>query len=203
MKHNYIDRYARLDSPVHRIRSEYKLAAAVGLVVATVAVPFPFTPYYAPVALLLFVITGLSGIPVSFLVRRLLLLQPVVAGVVVLAFFRPDGWTIAARIALKSNICLTTMLLLANTTPFSGLLSVLTRLHVPGLLVTVLSLMYRYVFLLIDQGERMMRARRSRTFVRRRLSWMTGAGIIAQLFIRSTERAERVFAAMTARGWRS
>lgn len=202
MRHNYIDRYARLDSPVHRIRPDVKLAAALGLVLATVAVPFSLTAYFVAAALFLILIVALSRVPVGFVVRRLLLLQPFVAGVVVLAFFRPDGWTVAARVVLKSNICLLTMLLLANTTPFSALLGVLTRFRAPGLLVTVLSLMYRYVFLLVDQGERMMRARRSRTFVRRRLSWMTGAGIVAHLFIRSTERAERVYAAMTARGWR-
>lgn len=203
MKHNYLDRYARLDSPIHRIPAGYKAGAALALVLATVAAPFPLAWYYAPAALLLVLVIVLSRIPAGFLARRLLLLQPFVAGVLVLAFFRPDGWTVAARVAIKSNICLTTMLLLANTTPFSALLALLARLRVPGLLVTVLSLMYRYVFLLVDQGERMARARRSRTFVRRRLSWMTGAGIIAQLFIRSTERAERVYAAMTARGWRS
>lgn len=203
MKHNYLDRYARLDSPIHRIPAGYKAGAALALVLATVAAPFPLAWYYAPAVLLLVLVIVLSRIPAGFLARRLLLLQLFVAGVLVLAFFRPDGWTIAARVAIKSNICLTTMLLLANTTPFSALLALLARLRVPGLLVTVLSLMYRYVFLLVDQGERMARARRSRTFIRRRPSWMTGAGIIAQLFIRSTERAERVYAAMTARGWRS
>ena len=202
MRHNYIDRYARLDSPVHRIPAGVKLGAAICIVVATVAAPYPFALYYVLVGALLCVSAGLSKIPVWFLVRRLLLLQPFVAGVLLLALFRPDAWTVAVRVAVKSNICLTTMVLLANTTTFGAILGVLTRLRFPSLLVTVLSLMYRYVYLLIDQAERMTRARRSRTFVRGRVSWRTGAGIIGQLFIRSTERAERVYAAMTARGWR-
>ncbi|HTY59023.1 MAG TPA: energy-coupling factor transporter transmembrane component T, partial [Bacteroidota bacterium] len=72
----------------------------------------------------------------------------------------------------------------------------------PALLVTILALMYRYVFLLIDQAERMTRARASRTFmVRRTGRWKLAAGIVSQLFVRSTERAERIYAAMTARGW--
>jgi cobalt/nickel transport system permease protein len=179
-----------------------KLAFAVCLVIGTVAAPYPLASLYGAIALFLLMVLLVSRIPVAFVVRRLLMLQPFVAGVMLLAVVRPEGWAVAARIAVKSNLCLTTMVLLANTTPFASLIGVLVRLRVPRLLITILSLMYRYIFVLIDQAERMSRARRSRTFVRRRGSWKGGAGIIGQLFIRSTERAERVYAAMTARGWR-
>ena len=202
MKHNYIDRYARLDSPIHRLPAGFKLCFAVCLVIVTVAAAYPLDLYYAAVALFLSFIVAVSRIPPAFIARRLLTLQPLIAGVMLLALVRPGAWTIATRIAVKSNLCLMTMILLANTTPFAGLIGVLSRLRVPRLMITILSLMYRYVFLLVDQAERMSRARKSRTFVRRRRSWTAGAGIIAQLFIRSTERAERVYAAMTARGWR-
>jgi cobalt/nickel transport system permease protein len=95
------------------------------------------------------------------------------------------------------------MMLLTNTTPFADVLGVLRRVGTPGLLVTVLALMYRYLFVLIDEAERMQRARRSRTFTpRRHRVWKSWSTVIGQLFVRSTERAERIYAAMTARGWR-
>jgi cobalt/nickel transport system permease protein len=48
----------------------------------------------------------------------------------------------------------------------------------------------------------MRRARASRTFNQGRLrAWGTLATVIGQLFVRSTERAERIYAAMIARGW--
>jgi energy-coupling factor transporter transmembrane protein EcfT len=50
----------------------------------------------------------------------------------------------------------------------------------------------------------MVRARRSRTFSRDRASvWRSSASVIAQLFVRSSERAERIYAAMCARGWKT
>jgi cobalt/nickel transport system permease protein len=65
------------------------------------------------------------------------------------------------------------------------------------------ALMYRYIFVLIDETQRMRRARLSRTFEKRRApSWRSASAVIGQLFVRSTERAERIFAAMSARGWR-
>jgi cobalt/nickel transport system permease protein len=95
------------------------------------------------------------------------------------------------------------MILLANTTPFAEILRVLRQLRVPDIFITTLALMYRYLFVLADEAERMKRARQSRTFTHRRwLTWKTLATVIGQLFVRSTERAERIYAAMCARGWR-
>jgi cobalt/nickel transport system permease protein len=203
MRHEYIDRYARLDSPVHRLPPALKLAVALALVISTVIVPISAVMYFAACAFLLFSVIFLARLPVRFVALRLLTLEPLAAGVAILALMQHDGLFMLIRILVKSNLCLLTMVVLSNTTPFAGILGVLRSLRVPPLLITVLALMYRYVFLLIDQSERMTRARKSRTFAPRRGSrWKTAAGIVGQLFIRSTERAERIYAAMSARGWR-
>ncbi len=203
MKHDYIDRYARLDSPVHRLPAALKLALALALVISTVIVPMSAPLYFVACALFLVCVIFLGRLPLRFVAVRLLTLEPLVAGVAILALMQHDGLLMLIRILVRSNLCLLAMVLLSNTTPFAGILDVLRSLRVPSLLVTVLALMYRYVFLLIDQSERMSRARASRTFAPRRGSrWKTAAGIVGQLFVRSTERAERIYAAMTARGWR-
>jgi cobalt/nickel transport system permease protein len=100
-------------------------------------------------------------------------------------------------------LCLFTVILVSNTTPFNEVLRVLRRVRVPGLLVTTVALMHRYLFVLVDESERMRRARASRTFARgRRFRWQTLATVIGQLFIRASERAERIYDAMCARGWK-
>lgn len=203
MRHDYIDRYARLDSPVHRLPAALKLGVAFALVVSTAAVPISCAAYFAGCALFLAAVMFAARLPAAFVGVRLLSLEPLAAGVALLSLVQHDGLSILIRILVKSNICLLAMVLLSNTTPFADILAVLRTLRVPPLLITVLALMYRYVFLLIDQSERMLRARRSRTFSRRRgKRWKTAAGIVGHLFIRSTERAERIYSAMTARGWR-
>ena len=76
-------------------------------------------------------------------------------------------------------------------------------MRVPGLLITTIALMHRYLFVLADEAERMRRARASRTFTRdRRARWQTLSTVVGQLFVRASERAERIYDAMCARGWK-
>jgi len=145
----------------------------------------------------------LSRIPWKFVVIRLLLLEPFVLGIAIMALLQPDGWIIFLTVVVKSTLCLLTIILLSNTTPFAELLNTLRRIGLPRLLVTILALMYRYIIVLIDEAERLNRARESRTFRESRLhKWHSLASLVGQLFVRSTERAERIFAAMLARGWK-
>jgi cobalt/nickel transport system permease protein len=195
------DPYSRSDSPIHRLPAALKLVVALLLVVLLVL----FAPgwWLLCAAAGLVVVAGLSRIPPAFLARRLVLLEPLVLGVAVLALLQPGGLRVFATILIKSTLCLFTMILLANTTPFAELLGVLRRVRFPALLITTLALMYRYLFVLVDEAERMRRARASRTFTRRRFAvWKSLGTVIGQLFVRSTERAERIYAAMCARGWK-
>jgi cobalt/nickel transport system permease protein len=198
-----LDTYSRIESPVHRLPASLKLAAAVALVLATILLPRAQWPGFVVIAVALAVVAALSRIPAAFLSKRLLLLEPFVIGVALLALFQPRGWAVFLTLLVRTNLCLLTMILLSNTTPFSEVLRVLKRLRVPAILITTLALMYRYLFVLVEETARMRRARASRTFTRRRgAAWQSLATIISQLFIRSTERAERIYAAMCARGWR-
>lgn len=199
MRHDFLDRYSRLDSPIHRLPAAVKLTGALVLLVATISTRAALVP----VAVVLIVVATMSRVPTGFLLKRLLLLEPLALGVALLALFQPDGGRIFALLVTRSTLCLLTMILLSNTTPFSEVLRVLRRLRVPALLITTLALMYRYLFVLLDEADRMKRARTSRSFARqRRFGWKTMATVAGQLFIRSTERAERIYEAMSARGWR-
>ena len=191
------------DSALARLRAEIKLGAALALILITVLAPSQWHAwYYAAGAVLLGVLLA-SRVPLLFLLKRLLWLSPLVLGVAVVNAWQPalrGGWGV---VAARSAICLVTVLLLSNTTPFSQILRVLKKLRVPGLLITTLTLMHRYLFVMVEEAERMRRARASRTFSHhRRRRWHTLSTVVGQLFVRSSERAERIFDAMCARGWR-
>jgi len=179
-----------------------KLAAALALVTATAFLPRLAWAELAAIVALLLAAAAASRIPWRFLARRILWLEPFVLGVASLGLFQPGGLELFPFLLAKSTACLFAMLLLANTTSFAEILRVLRIAHVPALLVTTLSLMYRYLFVLVDEAGRMKRGRASRTFEpQRRRTWQTMATVASQLFIRSTERADRIWAAMCARGW--
>jgi len=203
MRHDFLDRYSRIDSPVHRLPAAIKLLAALAAVLATVAAP-PSMPWLmAPTAIFLLAAAAVSRLPWRFLAVRMLTLEPLVCGVAAMALFQPGGWRLMLILVAKCSLCLFAVVLLSNTTAFSDLLRVLKAVRVPGLLVTTMALAYRYLFVLVDEAQRMKRARLSRTFVSGRAgAWRAAATVIGQLFARATERAERIYAAMCARGWR-
>jgi cobalt/nickel transport system permease protein len=203
MRHDFLDRYSRRDSPIHRLRAAVKLVVALVVVVCVLLLPPSRPILLGAAAACALVVAALSRIPWGFFVRRLIVLEPFVLGVALLALFQPGGWPLFLFLVAKCTLCLLVMVLLSSTTRFSDLLRVLRAARMPALLVTTLSLMYRYLFVLADEAQRMKRARTSRTFAPRRTrAWHTLATVVSQLFVRSSERAERIYAAMCARGWR-
>ncbi len=202
MHHDFIDRYSRLASPVHGIPVGIKTAVAFIVIGIIVLSPGTWIYLYTGIALILFVVSAASTIPPGFLARRILFFEPFVIVIAGLAALQPGGVAKFLTIVVKSTLSLLTVLLLANTTPFHKLIELFRRLRFPSVMVTILALMYRYLFVLIDEVERIGRARRSRTFVRKRgRTWFLLGTVLGQLFVRSTERAERIYAAMCARGW--
>jgi cobalt/nickel transport system permease protein len=200
---DFLDRWSRLDSPVHRLPAGVKLVGALVTVVAVVALPRGSWASFIAIAMLLAGVTAVSRIPVRFIAWRLATLEPLALGAAGLAFFQPDGGLIFATLMAKTTLCLFTAILLSNTTSFSALLAVMRRARVPALLLSTVALMYRYLFVLTDEAQRMRRARLSRTFRPGRWwTWRILGTVIGQLFVRSTERAERIYAAMAARGWK-
>lgn len=203
MRHDFLDRYSRLDSPVHRLPTIVKLIGSLAIIAASVSVSFSHEWFFGVTAGLLLILSAFTNIPWRFIFGRLILLEPFALGIALMALFQENGGMVFLSILVKSTLCLFTAILFSNTTPFASLLQTLKRFGMPQLLVSVLALMYRYLFVLIDEAERLNRARESRTFTASRVrKWRALASLIGQLFVRSTERAERIYAAMTARGWK-
>jgi cobalt/nickel transport system permease protein len=112
------------------------------------------------------------------------------------------GLRLYATIVLKAYLSLAYVVLLLATTPFRSLLRALAWYRVPRFLLSLLSFTYRFIFLLVEEIERLERAWAARYFGRRRAAQFATLGAaVAALFARSYERAERVWAAMLSRGY--
>jgi cobalt/nickel transport system permease protein len=189
--------------PLHRLPAGAKLGAVLALILAVVWLPRSHWPWLWAVLAGLAAAAWFSRLPWLFLLKRLLLLEPFVLGVAGLILFQPDG---AAKFALalaRTNLCLLATLLLSQTTRFSDILAVLRRLRIPWLFITTLALMHRYLFVLADESERMRRARAGRTFTTgSQFQWQSLSSVVGLLFVRASERAERIYDAMCARGWK-
>ena len=208
MRLDFLERYSLDDGPLHRLSPRVKLVATLAFVVAVVATPVGWWRAMALEGLVLAFVAGLSGVPTGELFRRWLAFAPLVGFLgVMVGLSHPTRAElglagVAAAIAAKNSLAILAMLLLANVTPFPRLLDGLRRLGVPAVLVATLHFMYRYLHVLADEADRMVKARRSRSFRRAgRLDWGLLTGLLGVLFLRAMERGERVHAAMLARGW--
>lgn len=108
------------------------------------------------------------------------------------------GLEIALRILGGMGV----LLFFSLTTPLPELLRAARFFRAPPVLVELALIMYRYIFLLLEEGIRIRSAQRSRLgYVGLRSSLRSGGTLGGMLVLRSYDRAERSFAAMRCRGY--
>ena len=207
MQLKLIDTATHGRSVVHRLDPAWKIVAATILLLVTIAVPRSWWPAYVVLGFLIVGIYRLSNLPVGRLVKRLMIALPLVimvAAGVPLSQGLAGGYAVAVQIAVRALLALGITLTLLATTPYEKLLAGLERLKVPRILVLVLAFMFRYMFVLASELGRMRQAKAARTYESSSWSEFQLLGHFAgALFVRAFERAERVYAAMCARGWNS
>jgi cobalt/nickel transport system permease protein len=208
MRLEFLERYSEGDGPLHRLDARIKLVATLAYVVAVVATPIGWSRLLAAEGLLLAFLLGLSGVPPrALLVRWLGFIVLVAFLAVVIAQSHPARAefgvpAVVLTIAAKNSLAFLAMLTLVNVTPVRNVIVAMRRLGVPRTLAATLQFMYRYLYVLGDELDRMVKARRARSFRRAgRLDWGLLTGLIGILFLRAFERGERVHSAMLARGW--
>ncbi|MGH8969958.1 MAG: cobalt ECF transporter T component CbiQ [Actinomycetes bacterium] len=207
--------YRQGDSPVHRLPPYVKLVATFAFVVAVVATPrAAFWAFGVHAALLLLAIRA-AGLRAGTVARRMVVELPFVAFAVILPFVatgpRVDvaglslsepGLLGAWNIMAKGTLGVVATIVLSATTELRSLVASLQRLHVPQMLVQIMTFMIRYADVVGDEMRRMHVARQSRGFAPRDVRHLkVVARSAGALFIRAFERGERVYLAMVSRGY--
>lgn len=163
-----------------------------------------------------------AGVPARAFYRRMLvpMLLATVALVTQLFWFQqgatlvafslgPVGISVTAgglwrglEIALRILGGMGVLLVFSLTTPLPELLRSARFFRSPPVLVELALIMYRYIFLLLEEGLRIRSAQRSRLgYVDLRSALRSGGTLGGMLVLRSYDRAERSFAAMRCRGY--
>ena len=221
MKHAFLDKYSDRDSFIHRLDPRTKLATAL-LFILAVALTLPaMWPAFAVYFFIIAILVLLSRVPILYVLKRSLMIMPFVLLIAIFIPFFKEGevagsyniwlWQVSVthsglqvlwNILAKAWLSILSLILLTSTTKIAELLKGLEQLHMPRVMVMILSFMYRYIFVLVDEVMRMRQARDSRNLGRSRLWQLRTIGnMVGTLFIRSYERGERVYAAMLARGF--
>jgi len=218
---DFLERYIQGTSLVHRLDPRLKLVATLAFVLVATSLPVRAWPAFVLLAFLALGAVLAARIPLGVALRRSSIALPF-AGVVALSlpFTRAgqtlwswpalglsvtdEGLILFAAVLVKSWLSVLVSGLLIATTPFPQMIQAMRRLRLPAILTTILSFMYRYLFILVDEAGRLTTARAARSAGHGRTVWWRArvlGRMVGSLFIRSYERSERIYAAMLSRGF--
>jgi cobalt/nickel transport system permease protein len=208
-----LDRLSYQDSFVHRLDPRAKVITTVVFILLVISFSkyevLALTPFFLFPVLLI----ALGDVPALFLLKKILLVSPFAvfigifnplfdAGTIVLFGIKLSaGWVSFLSILVKFALTVSAALLLIATTSFPGVCQALRQLGMPALFVSQLLFLYRYLFVLAEEAMRMVRARDMRSFGKRGMDAKVAIRIIGVLFLRTVERAERIYSAMLSRGF--
>ncbi|MCF8067089.1 MAG: cobalt ECF transporter T component CbiQ [Desulfobacterales bacterium] len=209
--------FAAGTSIIHKLGPRYRIVIAV-LYAFIVAVSYQF-----PVLILSLCISAIMAVCAQLnfraLVQRLLLVNvfilffwivlPLTGGGDIQFYVGPlpvykNGILMSARITLKSNAILLSLISLIATMPFSVAGQALHALKVSDKIVHLLLISYRYIFVLEQEYRRLITAARIRGFKAGNNihTLKTVAYLAGMLLVRAVRRAERVHQAMLCRGFK-
>ncbi len=114
-----------------------------------------------------------------------------------------EGIWLGILIMLRIMAAVTLACVLSCSTPMVEILETLRIFKLPGLMVDIADMMFRYVFIMTEVGRNMHHAQMCRTT--RRLSWMEktrNVGSIAiHVLTKSLDRSIKIYHAMVSRGY--
>ncbi len=210
-----LDRLAYQETVIHRLDPRAKVIATMLFIATVVSFPKYAVAELVPFLLLPVLLMALGNIPVRFIAKKVLLVSPFA---VLVGVFNPlldtrpwasldgliisAGWASFASIVLKFTLTVSAALVLIATTSFPGVCQALRRIGFPALFISQLLFLYRYLFVLLEETMRVVRARDLRSFGGKGMGPRALARVAGTLFLRTMERAERIYRAMLSRGFR-
>jgi len=209
-----MDTLASGSTGLHRLDPRAKLITTLVFIITVVSLGkyeismmIPFVIY--PVAM----VVG-ADLPVLYLLKKILLVSPFA---VLIGIFNPlldtqpildlgflslsGGWVSFFSILIRFALTVGAALILICLTGFNGVCMALEKLKVPAPFVVQLLFLYRYLFVLIEEASRMIRARSLRSFDSGGMRFKVFVPLLGQLLLRTLDRAQRIHLAMLCRGF--
>ncbi len=216
MRYPDIDRYAEMDSFIHRIEPRTKIISFGILIVSGV---FAGT---ISGALFFFMVGAVvllaSRLPVRFILNRMKVICVFVIPILILMPFTytgtpvfslgplvasVEGITFGVLVTIRSVTAILLVVTMLGTQRFDTTLKALALMRVPSIIIQMLLFTYRYIYVMVDEFLRIWSAMRAKgfTFTFSRYGLGMIGNLIGMLLIKSYERAERVYQAMIAKGY--
>lgn len=209
-----MDALAEGDSLLHRLDPRAKLITTLAFIVAVVSFDKYALSAILPFFLYPIVLISLGGLPYKYLLKKILIVSPFA---ILIGIFNPlldreilfhvgsigipGGAVSFLSILLRFFLTVSAALILISLTGFNAVCESMRKFGVPKPFIVQLLFFYRYLFVMTDEADRMVRARSLRTFNSRAMSFRIFISLIGHLLLRTLDRAERIYRAMCCRGF--
>lgn len=209
-----LDLFADGDSAIHRLDPRAKVLATLIFIISVISFGKHELAGLMPFFVFPIVMTACAGLPPFYIMKKIALICPFV---VLIGIFNPvfdreaalqlagihisGGWISFASILMRSVLTVGAAFVLVGTTGFTAICQALEKLGMPQIFAVQLLFLYRYIFVLNEEGGRASRARELRSCGRKGLGIRSFGSLTGHLLMRTWQRAERIHAAMLARGF--
>lgn len=209
-----LDRLAAGNTALHRLDPRAKVLATLVFIVCVVSFGRYQLSALIPFFIFPAVLIGTADLPAAYLARKVLLVCPFALAV---GIFNPifdttlllhlgplgvsGGWVSCLSILVRAALTVLAALVLVAVTGFPAICRALEQLGMPNAFAVQLVFLYRYIFVLTEEGGRAARARELRAFGNKGLGMSSYSSLAGSLLLRTWQRAERVHMAMLARGF--
>jgi len=209
-----MDELGRMDTPVHRLDARAKAVVTLAFIVVVMSFPPHEISALTPFLLYPAAFMGVGRIPARDILKKMLVAAPFA---LVVGIFNPlldrqpvaaigpfvitCGWVSFASIMFRFVLTVGAALALVACTGMYRLGAGLEQLGVPRVFVVQLLFLYRYLFVISDEGVKMMRGVALRSGGASALPLHVYGSMISHLLLRAMDRADRIHRAMVARGF--
>jgi cobalt/nickel transport system permease protein len=216
MEYPEIDKYSSLESPIHNFDPRTKIITFTLLIFSSV---FVEDIRFAALALIAaFILLIISKLPFKFIFNHVKWVSLFILPFLIIMPFTVDGdvlvnissitityegITYGFLITVRAFTAILLVFTMLGTMRFDTTIKALHMLKIPNPLVQMLMFTYRYIFVFLDEFQRMWTAMTSKGFKPGlNLSSMSKIGkSVGMLVVKSYERAQRVYQAMLSKGY--
>lgn len=209
-----LDEMANQQTMIHRINPCMKLLTTIVFLIVVASfgkyeISGLFPMFFYPMVVMI-----LGNLPVGPILQRILLALPFV---LFIGVFNPlldqvavmqvgpylisGGWVSFISILLRFLLAVTGAVLLVATMGIDAIGMALLQLKVPQGFVIQLLFMYRYLYVLVEELIRTIRAYSLRSFQGSGIQYKVWGSLLGQLLLRTIDRAGRIYQAMLCRGF--
>jgi len=227
MHSDAFDRYHDTESFIHRLDPRVKVVVTIAFILSNALLPDGAWLAFGLAWLFLLLVNVLSRLGLGFTFKRSFVALPFALVAITVLFSIPGEplstfhflmWKLTVTdmgllrftsILVRSWLSVQMAIMLVAVARFPDIVHALEHLRVPSILTTIIAFLYRYLFVLVDEVFRLLRAREARSAAAAgsrsggSVMWRArvAGNMAGQLFLRSYERSDRVYNAMLARGY--